>query len=128
MSRNYRTPAVGYTEQFRRDHAARVKAMEDEQAARDATNAAAVKARLASIEADRESERKAADAIDEQSIAPDKARVMREWLAQDAARTTAMFNSHAWPQLRLNILEEKRAASFEAMKEKMRANSGRYTL
>ncbi len=124
--RQYRTP-TGYTDEFRRDHAARMKAMEDEQAARDATNAAAVKARLASIEAAQEAERKAADAIDEQSIAPSKARVMREWLAQDAARTEAQFNSHAWPQLRLNILEEKRAASFEATKEKMRA-SGRYTL
>jgi hypothetical protein len=123
----YRTP-VGYTEEFRRDHAARSSEQEREQAARDATNAAAVKARLASIEADREAERAAADAIDEQSIAPDKARVMREWLSQDASRTESQFNQKAWPQLRLNILEEKRAAAFEQQKERMRANRGRYTL
>jgi hypothetical protein len=104
-----------------------MKAMEDEQAARDAANAAALKARLASIEAAKEAERKAADAVDEQSIAPSKARVMREWLAQDAARTEAQFNSHAWPQLRLNLIEEKRAAIFEETKERMRA-SGRYTI
>jgi hypothetical protein len=126
MRPQYRTP-VGYTEEFRQAHAARIAEQGREQAARDATNAAALKARLASIEADREAERKAADAITEQSLAPDKARVMREWLAQDPARTEAQFNSHAWPQLRLNLIEEKRAAIFEETKERMRA-SGRYTL
>lgn len=122
--RQYRT-TVGYTEQFTRDHAARIKTMEDEQSARDAANAASLQARLNEIEAKKEAERKAADAIDEQSLAPDKTRVLREWLANDPARTEAQFNSHAWPQLRLNIIEAKRATSFEAMKEKMRARRPR---
>lgn len=123
--RQYRTPTVGYTEQFSRDHAARTKAIEDEQAARDAANAAALKARLASIEATKEAERKAADAIDEQSLAPDKAKIMCEWLAQDPARNERQFNSHAWPKLRLNIIEEKRAVAFEQQKERMRARRPR---
>jgi predicted AAA+ superfamily ATPase len=77
MRPQYRTP-VGYTEEFIQAHAARLAEQEREQAARDATNAAALKTRLASIEATRDAERKAADAIDEQSIAPEKARVMRD--------------------------------------------------
>lgn len=122
--RQYRTP-TGYTQEFTRDHAARTKAIEDEQAARDAANAASLKARLKEIEAQKEAEREAADALVEQSLAPDKARIRRQWLAQDPVRTELQFNSHAWPQLRLNLIEDRRAAAFEAEKESMRARRPR---
>ncbi len=126
MRPQYKTP-VGYTEEFRRQHEANLREQERHQAALDRANEEARTRRMADMEAAREAKRKEADALVEKSLAPDKARVMREWLAQDAARTEAQFNSHAWPQLRLNILEEKRAVAFEQQKEKMRA-SGRYTL
>jgi restriction endonuclease Mrr len=96
-----------------------------EQVERERSNAEARKRYLDGLDAKRAEERAAAEAKLEAQIAPERASLMREWLAQDATRTEGQFNSHAWPQLRLSVIEQRERAAAEALKASLRA-SGRY--
>jgi hypothetical protein len=80
---------------------------------------------FAKLDAEKAERHAAAEAAVEAQIAPERASLMREWLAQDVARTEAQFNSHAWPQLRLNVIEQRERAAADALKASLRA-SGQY--
>ena len=60
------------------------------------------------LETDREEQQRASEARLEEELAPDKARIQREWLANHPGKTPAEFDRFAWPQIRLNLVEDRR--------------------
>ncbi len=90
-------------------------------------NEAARNRYLAKLAAEKEERRKVAEAKLEEQLAPDKARTQREWLANHPGKTVAEFERYAWPQLRLNVIEDRQHAQLEQAKASLRA-SGRYSL
>ncbi len=62
---------------------------------------------LAKLDAERAARRAAHQAEIEREIAPERERVMHEWLAAHPGRTEAGFTRDAWPHLRLNVLVER---------------------
>lgn len=81
---------------------------------------------LKGLEDERAAKRAEHEAELEASLAGDKLRAMRAWLAANPGRTEADFERLAWPHLKANLLEELRAKTFEATMAAMRA-SGRYS-
>jgi hypothetical protein len=96
-----------------------------EQAERDRSNAEVRRQYLAGLDAKRAEEHARAESAVEEQIAPERARAMREWLANNAGKTERDFMIFAWPHLRLNVIAERQRADAEALKAKLRA-SGRY--
>ncbi len=123
---NYKT-STGYTQEFRSQHEARLAEQEQQREQFRRENEMHRQKRLALLEDEREAKRKEDEAEVERELAPDKERTQREWLANHPGKTVADFERHAWPQLRLNIIAQKQAESFEQTKASMRA-SGRYGL
>ncbi len=81
---------------------------------------------LKGLDDERAAKRAEHDAEIEASLAADKARAMRSWLAANPGRTEADFERLAWPHLKANLLEERQRQVFEATKAAMRA-SGKYS-
>ena len=98
----------------------------EEQAARDRQNAAARDRYLAKLEAERAAQRAAGVARLEEEISPSRLRLMREWLANHPGKSEKEFHTQAWPNLRLNVIEERDRRQMEATKAAMRSN-GKYT-
>ncbi len=98
----------------------------EEQAERDRQNAASRDRYLAKLEAERAELRAAAETKLEAEIAPTRLRLMRDWLANHPGLSEKEFHTHAWPNLRLNVIEERERRQFEATKAAMRS-TGRYS-
>lgn len=106
--------ATGYSDDYRRQHEAEQReAAEAEQERKDA-NAAARTTYLANLDAAKRARAEEEEARIEESLTPDRERERRRWLAEHPDKDAASFYHHAWPQLRLNILEARKAAAFEA--------------
>lgn len=89
-------------------------------------NEAARAQRRAKSDAETTARRAALEEQVEASLVPNRTRLCRTWLAEHPGKTEADFNRHAWPQLRLNVLEEREAAAKEAETARL-LRSGRYT-
>ena len=81
---------------------------------------------LLKLKAEEEEKGKVAEARLEEQLAPDKARIQREWLANHPGKTEADF-MQVWPRLRQGIVEDRRRELLETEREKMRT-SGNYQL
>ncbi len=62
---------------------------------------------LAKLDAEKAARRAAHQAEIEREIAPERERVMHEWLANHVGKTERDFMRDAWPHLRLNVLAER---------------------
>ena len=82
---------------------------------------------LLKLEAEEEEKRKVAEARLEEQLAPERERAMRQWFIDHPGKTEADFIKYAWPQLRQNIVEDRRRELLETEREKMRT-SGNYQL
>ncbi len=69
---------------------------------------------LASLDAEKAARRAVHQAEIEREIAPERERVMYEWLANHAGKTEQDFMRDAWPHLRLNVLAEREQRIAEA--------------
>src|SRR4051794_8441948 len=95
--------ATGYGDTYRQRHEAEQRAAEAEEQARKDANAAARKTYLAGLDAAQRARAEEEEARIEESLTPDRER--RRWLAEHPDKVAADFYHHAWPQIRLNILE-----------------------
>lgn len=120
MSRPY-----GYDDEFRRQRQTEEAEREKDQQERIRQNAIAGKQIEAGLEAKREAERQDREARIDAELEPEKQRLQRQWLADHPDKTARDFNTHAWPLLRANILEQHKAATFEATRQQL-LRSGQY--
>ncbi len=103
----------GYSAAFINQHEADEAAAERQRQADTAENERLGAARLAALAAERAA---ANEKHLEEVLASQRATAERRWLAGHPDRTAADFARCAWPQLRLNLLEEREAATLEAAK------------
>jgi hypothetical protein len=127
MSNPYSAEFQRAREQLQREHSAYLAEQEREVEERREANEEARNRYLAKLAAEKEERRKIAEAELEEQLAPDKARTQREWLANHPGKTVQEFERFAWPQLRLNVIEDRQHAQLEQAKASLRA-SGRYSL
>ncbi len=76
--------------------------------------------------AERAERRAAADARLEQEIAPERVRLMRDWLANHPDHDEKDFMAVAWAHLRLNVIAERDRRQSEDIKAAMRS-TGKYS-
>jgi len=117
---------AGYTDSYRQQREESQRAAEAEEQARKDANTAARKEYLAGLDAAKRARAEEHEARIEESLTPDRERERRRWLAEHPDKVAADFYHHAWPQLRLNVLEEREAAAKEAETARL-LRSGRYT-
>jgi hypothetical protein len=98
----------------------------EEQAERQRRNEEARARYLATLEAERAARRAADEAKLEQELSPERERLKRSWLADHPGKSEKEFHTQAWPNLRLNVIEERDRRQMEATKAAMRSN-GKYT-
>ncbi len=116
----------GYGDTYRQQHAEEQRDAAAEAQAREDANAAARKTRLAGLDAAKRARAEEDEARIEESLTPDRERERRRWLAEHPDKGAADFYRHAWPQLRLNILEARDAATREETRQAL-LRSGRYS-
>lgn len=121
---SYKTQ-VGYTDEFRAQHEARLAEKEAQLEHFRRENEEAKRKYFAGLEVQKLAKRQEAEAEVEASLTPDKEREQRTWLANHPDKTVADFNRHAWPQLRLNIIAARQAQDFVNIKAQLKA-TGRY--
>jgi len=107
------TSRPGYSDEFVRRREADEAAAEAQRQADAQENERLGAARLAALAAERAA---ANEKHLEEVLASQRATAERRWLAGHPDRTAADFARCAWPQLRLNLLEEREAATLEAAK------------
>ncbi len=81
---------------------------------------------LETLESERAVRRAAADARLEDAIAPEKVRLMRDWLANHPGKGEKDFMAVAWKYLRLNVIAERDRRQSEDIKAAMRS-TGKYS-
>ncbi len=116
----------GYTDTYRQQHEQDQREAAAAEQEREEANAAARKTYLAGLDAAQRARAEEEAAQVEESLTPDRERERRRWLAEHPDKIAADFYHHAWPQLRLNILEERDAAAREETKQAL-LRSGRYS-
>jgi hypothetical protein len=117
------TNRAGYSDDFTRQREAEQAAAERQRQADAAENQAARDAYLGRVAAERETQRAAAEALVDADLAAERTRLERQWLADHPDRTAADFRTHAWPQLRANLVEQRAAETLERNKQQLRRAS-----
>jgi hypothetical protein len=79
---------------------------------------------LEAAKAEKQSQR---DAEVDQSLMPEKQRLMREWLVNNTDKNEADFDKLAWTYLKQNLIEQGEMDNREAMRNSL-LRSGRYAL
>ena len=100
-------PRYRYPDSFHAAHEATEAEEVRAQVERVRANDEARQRYLATLEAKKAALRAVHQAALEQEIAPERERVMHEWLANHAGKTEADFMRAAWPHLRANVLAER---------------------
>ena len=118
------TPRPGYSQAFIDQRDAEQAAAAREAAANAAENARLGAARLAALDRERTA---AEEQRLEEALAPERATAERRWRAAHPGKTGGDFARDAWPLLRVNLLEERQAATVEAAKAALR-RTGAYGL
>ena len=80
---------------------------------------------LAELAASRAAAQAEQDSRLEAALAPERARLERQWLADHPDLTPEDFRRRAWPQLRQNLGDQRAGEHFEAQKAALR-KSGAY--
>jgi multidrug efflux pump subunit AcrA (membrane-fusion protein) len=109
----------------RRERLERESKEAEAEAERKSRNDAARGRYLAKLDAEQDALRAAAEARLEEAIAPDRLRLMRDWLANHAGKSEKDFMDVAWPHHRLNFIEERDRRQLEATKAALRS-TGKY--
>jgi hypothetical protein len=109
------------------EEAAAAREREAEEQRRREENAQARQRYLDQLQAEREARRQEDAAKIDAELEPVKQREKRRWLADHPDMRARDFEERAWPRLKANILEERREAEQERLKQAMRA-SGQYSL
>ena len=78
------------------------------------------------LESQRAQERAAAAPLDEE-LAPERARLEREWTAAHPKRSAADFMRHAWPHLRPNLVARRESDLLAQTRQELQ-RTGRYVL
>jgi hypothetical protein len=78
--------------------------------------------RMASLQADREAERRRYDAEIEASLAEDKTRLQNEWLANNPTLTAEDFERRTWGLLKANLIQERENAQMRIELQAARAS------
>ena len=107
-------PPDRYPASFAAERAATEAEEAREQVERVRANDEARTAYLAKLDAEKAARRAVHEAELEREIAPERERVMHEWLANHVGKTEQDFMSAAWPTLRLNVLAERERRIAEA--------------
>ena len=90
-------------------------------------NQAAREEHRAALAAQQAAERRRREAEVNQRLEPIKQRLKREWLADHPESDERVFEQKAWPQLKLNVLEDQRAELVRRVQEQLKA-TGMYSL
>lgn len=80
--------------------------------------------RMATIHAARAEQARRVAEAQEAAMRPAKERMQRSWLADHPDRTAADFERHAWPHLRVNLLEDNERQALEDAKDAQRRLHG----
>jgi len=113
------------TGQYRVSHEAEDAERARQQAERDEQRAEVRKNHLARQAAAKEAEARATAETIERSLSDDKRREMNFYLARNPGTTASDFEKDAWPHLRENILEQRKADVAEQTYQSMK-RSGQY--
>ena len=121
----YQTVA-GYSDQFRREREAVQARAEREAEERREENQRFRDEHLAGLATQRAEEHKLEERRLDALLEPEKQRRKRQWLADHPDKSESDFERHAWPQLRVNLVEEMEAADEKEIEMSLR-RTGRYS-
>jgi hypothetical protein len=109
-------------EQYRREREQRERQQAAELAAARAENQKARDAYLKGLE-DEKAEKEVQDlaALDAE-LASERARLQREWLANNPGKGQQDFLRHAWPQLRTNLVQQREREHEQELYERAKAS------
>ncbi len=89
------------------------------QLARDRSNAETRRKYLAGLDAEKAEKRKLHDIATDLELEPQKQTLRRQWLVDHPGKTSAQFESGAWPLLRENLITERTQRAYEATSEEI---------